>query len=58
MPTETTTSSPRPWRVIHEGFGPIIIDADGGIVARVDWGRGDLDEANAALIVKEVNNAR
>ena len=47
--------SPRPWRIEHRGHGAIVVDANGVIVARVDYGRRPVDEANAAAICKAVN---
>ncbi len=48
-------ASPRPWKIVQCGYGPIIYDANGVIVARVDWDRDETDEANAELIVRAVN---
>jgi hypothetical protein len=48
--------NPIPWKIIHQGFGPIIVDANEEIVARVDWGRGKNDEENAQAIIDGVNN--
>jgi hypothetical protein len=43
--------SPLPWKIIHCGYGPIVKDASDEIIAKVDWGRCERDEANARLIV-------
>jgi len=51
--SEENTSPPRPWRVVRESTGPVIVDANGDDIGKVYFDR-DAYLADAALIVRAV----